>query len=102
VIGDGAARGHPLCWLVAQPQTMKVFEWILRSLDHLDSDEGDDLLGKMAPWCCVVGKWKGRNASVDEMGSPFRLFMHVYIGEEDVAKHKPKQQFGFQEPLVHY
>jgi hypothetical protein len=28
---------------------MKVFEWILRSLSHLDRDEGDDLLGKMVP-----------------------------------------------------
>jgi hypothetical protein len=34
----------------------------------------------------LEGKWKGRNASVDEMGSPFQLFMHLYIGEADVCK----------------
>jgi hypothetical protein len=38
----------------------------------------------------VEGQWKGRNASVDEMGSPSRLFMHVYIGEADVAKQRSK------------
>jgi hypothetical protein len=38
----------------------------------------------------VEGKWKGRNASVDEMGCPSQLFMHVYIGEVDVVKHRPK------------
>jgi hypothetical protein len=32
---------------------MKVFEWSLRSLGHLDGDEGDNLLGKMVP-CAVV------------------------------------------------
>jgi hypothetical protein len=47
-------------------------------------------LPQEAPWCCIVRKWKGRNASVDEMGSPSRLFMHVYIGEVDVAEHRPK------------
>jgi hypothetical protein len=49
VIGDGAAQGRPLHRLVAQKQTTKVFELILRSLGHLNSDEGDDLLRKMIP-----------------------------------------------------
>jgi hypothetical protein len=49
VIGDGVAQGHPLRCLVAQPQTMKVFEWILQNLGHLEGDEGDDLLGKTVP-----------------------------------------------------
>jgi hypothetical protein len=31
---------------------------------------------------------------VDEMGSPSRLFMHVYIGEADVAKQRSKRHFG--------
>jgi hypothetical protein len=48
-IGDGVAQGRPLGRLVAQPQTMKVFKLSLRSRDHLDSDEGDDLLGKTVP-----------------------------------------------------
>jgi hypothetical protein len=49
----------------------------------------------------VEGKWKGRNASVDEMGSPSWLFMHVYIWEADVAKHRPKRLFGSRELLAH-
>jgi hypothetical protein len=48
-IGDDAARGCPLRHLVAQPQTTKVFERILRSLGHLDGEEGDDLLRKTVP-----------------------------------------------------
>jgi hypothetical protein len=48
-IGDGVARGCPLRCLVAQPQTTKVLEWSLRSLHHLDSDEGDNLLRTMVP-----------------------------------------------------
>jgi hypothetical protein len=48
-IGDGATRGRPLRRLVAQPQTTKVFERILRSLSLLDDDEGDDLLRKKVP-----------------------------------------------------
>jgi hypothetical protein len=48
-IGDGAARDLPLCRLFAQPQTTKVYERILRSLDHLDGNEGDDLLMKTVP-----------------------------------------------------
>jgi hypothetical protein len=48
-IGDGVARGRPLRHLVAQSQTMKVFERSLQSLGHLDGDEGDDLLEKAVP-----------------------------------------------------
>jgi hypothetical protein len=42
--------------------------------------------------CCgkVEGMWKGRNACVDEKGSPSQVFMHVYIGVADVAKSRPK------------
>jgi hypothetical protein len=49
----------------------------------------------------VEGKWKGRNASVDEMGYPSWVFMHVYIGAVDVVKHRPKRHFGSQEPQAH-
>jgi hypothetical protein len=45
--------------------------------------------------------WKGRNASVDEMGSPSWVFMHVYIGAVDVAKRRPKCCFGSQELQAH-
>jgi hypothetical protein len=38
----------------------------------------------------VEGKWTERNASLDEMRSPSRVFMQVYIGVADVQKHRPK------------
>jgi hypothetical protein len=51
-----------------------------------------------------VGKWKGSgrdvNASLDEIGSPSRVFF-VYIGDVDVAKRRPKGCFGSQEPQAH-
>jgi hypothetical protein len=86
---DVAARGCPLHRLVAQLQIAKVFEWSLRSLGHLDGDEGDDLLRKTVP--SAVGYhplrmlhgaalWEsGRegNASVNELGSPSRVFMCI-------------------------
>jgi hypothetical protein len=42
--------------------------------------------------CCgkMEEMWKGRNASVDEKGSPSQVFMHVYVGVADVAKSRPK------------
>jgi hypothetical protein len=49
-VGDGAAR--PLCRLIAQPRTTKVFEW--SSLSHLDGDEGDDLLEKTVPGVAAI------------------------------------------------
>jgi hypothetical protein len=48
-IGDDMARCRPLRHLVAQLQTMKVFERILQSLGHLDGDDGDNLLRKTVP-----------------------------------------------------
>jgi hypothetical protein len=88
-IADDMAGGRPLRRLVAQPQITKVFEQSLRSLSHLDGDEGDDLLEKTVP--STVGNhplrrlhgavlWEsGRegNASVDELGSPSRVFMCI-------------------------
>jgi hypothetical protein len=81
-IGNGVARGCPLHRLVAQPRTTKVFERSLRSLRHLDDDEGDDLLGKMVPSATGIlpvrrlhgdALWesgRGVNASKDEIGYP--------------------------------
>jgi hypothetical protein len=91
-IGDGMARGRPLHHLVAQSQTTKVFEWSLRSLCHLDDDEGDDLLGKTIP--SATGSlplrrlhgyvlWEsGRevNASIDEIGYCSWVFMCIFRG----------------------
>jgi hypothetical protein len=91
-IGDGVARGRPLRRIVTQPRTTKVFEWSLRSLGHLDGDEGDDLLGKTVPSTAGshplhmlhgVALWEsGRegNASMDEIGSPFQMLI-VYRGD---------------------
>jgi hypothetical protein len=57
------------------------------------------LTGSMVLHCGKVeGKWKGRNATVDEMRSPSQVFMHVYIGAVGVAKRRPKRCFGSQEP----
>jgi hypothetical protein len=95
-IGDGVAQGCPLHHLVAQPQTMKVFEQSLRSLGHLDSNEGDNLLEKVAqaPSAGIIftgsmvlscgkleGKWIGCgteiNGSMDEIGYSSQLFMCI-------------------------
>jgi hypothetical protein len=89
-IDDDMARGHPLYHLVAQPQTMKVFEKSLRSLHHFDGDEGDDLLRKTVPsatgslpLCRLHGYalWEsGRevNASIDEIGYRSQVFMCIF------------------------
>jgi hypothetical protein len=73
----------------SEPQITKVFERSLRSLGHLDGDEGDDLLGKTVPSAIDshplhrlhgAALWEsGRegNASLDELGSPSRVFMCI-------------------------
>jgi hypothetical protein len=69
-IGDGVSRGRPLHCLVASPQTMKVFEQSLRSLDHLDGDEGDDLLKRTVPNAtCIHPPHRLHGAALWESGS---------------------------------
>jgi hypothetical protein len=91
-IGDDVARGRPLCRLVAQPQTTKVFEQSLQSLCHLDADEGDDLLGQSVPSAAdnlplprlhgyaLLETGREVNASIDEIGNHSRMFMYIFRG----------------------